>query len=95
VYAPGRRTPANPSSLRANAHRNSHCGPTVAVLTTAGSRTHPTGTPVERIGRKLLVIWQDEPMEQAQSHLAGIAPQVILEPAGSSRGQRPLKNLGA
>src|ERR1035437_9478541 len=27
VYAPGRRTPANPSSLRANAHRNTHCAP--------------------------------------------------------------------
>jgi hypothetical protein len=30
VGAPGRKTPANPSSLRANARRNSHCAPTTS-----------------------------------------------------------------
>ena len=36
VGAPGRKTPANPSSLRANARRNSHCAPTVPVSTVHG-----------------------------------------------------------
>jgi len=34
VYAPGRRTPATPSSLRANARRNSHCTPTIRFFFT-------------------------------------------------------------
>src|ERR1019366_7149888 len=48
VYAPGRRTPANPSSLRANARRNSHCVPTLARRNRGRTPSHLSAIPPPR-----------------------------------------------